>query len=253
MTHYTSPEIADRLASIAVYRDDYATVICDDVACIKSLGIRFDLVIADPPYGIEVTKMKLGATGDSKCSDRDGEHWDGTIPSQGTINALIDPEVAASTCIFGGNYMAHMLPPTGGWLVWDKDQIHRGAEVELIWSNLPTPARSFRLNRLCAFRYESKVHITQKPTDLAAWMILLTESLQPVDIICDAYSGSGTFVVEAKRLGLQCVAIEQSMKKCEQIAARLADTKVMRKTVSRANLARRESLTKTQTRHDHAC
>ena len=80
---------------------------------------RFDLLLTDPPYGID-----FGNAGSSSnngwSSLREQCGWDIERPDRITIDeSRARCEVAI---IWGGNYFTDWLPPSMQWLSWDKGQ-----------------------------------------------------------------------------------------------------------------------------------
>ena len=67
-------------------------------------------------------------------------------------------------------------------------------------------------------RDKVRVHATQKPEPLMAEII--GDFTDPGDLILDAYAGSGTTGVVAKRAGRRAILIEQDERNCESIATR---------------------------------
>ena len=68
-------------------------------------------------------------------------------------------------------------------------------------------------------RDKVRVHATQKPEPLMAEII--GDFTDAGDLILDAYAGSGTTGVVAKRAGRRAILIEQDERNCESIATRL--------------------------------
>ena len=66
----------------------------------------FDLAIADPPYGISVTKMTLG-NGKRKIY-RGMDEWDNIAPSDDFFNELL--RVSKKTIIWGANHFISKIP-----------------------------------------------------------------------------------------------------------------------------------------------
>ena len=69
-------------------------------------------------------------------------------------------------------------------------------------------------------RENVRVHATQKPEPLAAELI--GDFTDEGDTILDAYAGSGTFGVVAKRAGRRAVLVEEDERHCETSARRIA-------------------------------
>ena len=165
-----------------------------------------DLVLTDPPYGIGADK----AQAHSKVRDNDKwdiSGWDAETPDAETIALIV--AAGAVAIIWGGNYFAHMLPPTMRWLVWDK--LNEGmslADCELAWTSQQNAARVFKYSR-GNFNAETREHPTQKPLKLMEWCI---SHARKVATVCDPFMGSGTTGVACARMGLQFVGIERERK-----------------------------------------
>src|SRR5690606_24462557 len=76
----------------------------------------FELAIVDPPYGIDVTKMTLG-NGKIKIN-RGLTEWDSKTPNKDYWKELF--RVSKNQIVWGANYMTTFLPPSMGWVYWDK-------------------------------------------------------------------------------------------------------------------------------------
>jgi hypothetical protein len=90
---------------------------------------EISIVITDPPYGIahpcNYAKRKRAAL--ASCNDWDDIAGDDAPFDPSPILALDVP-----TVLWGANYYADKLPPSGGWLVWDKrrpDTVLKGYAV----------------------------------------------------------------------------------------------------------------------------
>lgn len=67
---------------------------------------------------------------------------------------------------------------------------------------------------------DPRLHTTQKPEPLLCELVSLFTD--PNDLILDAFGGSGTTAVAAKRLGRRCILIEKDERHCETSAKRLS-------------------------------
>jgi site-specific DNA-methyltransferase (adenine-specific)/modification methylase len=130
--------------------------------------------------------------------------WDSTTADNAVFMAR---EVSRYQVIFGGNY--YVLPPSGHWLIWDKQNDHTTfADFEMAWTNLGKASRMIRW--LWSGPYmkvkEERFHPTQKPYSVMKWCI---EQL-PADCqsILDPFMGSGTTGVAAVKLGRKFIGIE---------------------------------------------
>jgi site-specific DNA-methyltransferase (adenine-specific) len=172
-----------------------------------------DLVITDPPYGINVGGAKpFGKIGGANCIEPT-EYLlfeDRTPPTKEYFDEMI--RISNDQIIFGGNYFADLLPPTSCWIVWDKDNTGNFADAELAWTSFDTAVRIFKyrwngmLQEDMAHK-EIRVHPTQKPVKLFEWII--RNYAKEGDIICDPFFGSGSCLVAAVRLGHPFIGIEK--------------------------------------------
>ena len=138
--------------------------------------------------------------------------WD-VAPTRGFLDVLRD----RPAMLWGGCHLD--LPPTRGYLIWDKqiDGLNFG-EVEYCWTNMQFAPRVFRYRAVGVDG--GKQHPTQKPEQLMLWCLgFLPLSAQ---IILDPFAGSGTTGVAAKRSGRRCILIEREEQYCEIAAKRLS-------------------------------
>lgn len=159
-----------------------------------------DLVLTDPPYGIDVGSMAMGKG--KKKTTFNSFSWDKSAPSQNLINELL--RISKYQIIWGGNYFS--LPPSGCWLSWDKMQKFSGADFELAWTNMTKPSKTFRMSRIEAYAKMNKQHPTQKPLALMEWCLSF---LPEVETVIDPFMGSGTTGVACKNLNRHFIGIEQ--------------------------------------------
>ena len=199
------------------YQEDGVVIYCGDCRDILPLfeDKSFDLVLTDPPYGINVSKMQLG-TGRHTFHRGD---WDNTRPLD-IIKLILG--LNCKTIIWGGNYYTDILPVTNDWLVWHK--LNDGlsfSEAELAWTNLGKNVRVF--SKYVAS--QKKIHPTEKPSDIFQWCVV--NGGDDIQVILDPFLGSGTTAYCAKKLGRKCIGIEIEEKYCEIAKKRLSQS-VMR-------------------------
>ena len=75
-----------------------------------------DLVLTDPPYGINIAKN--GKVGGCKCcavTDYGKKDWDNKIPEKEVFDEIF--RVSKHQIIFGGNYFVEYLHNSPCWLV----------------------------------------------------------------------------------------------------------------------------------------
>lgn len=205
--------------SAPYYQDDFATIYHGD--CRELLpGIDVDavaLLVTDPPYGISYRPLR-GSDGSKR--------W-GTTTVKGDGSAF-DPAHLLGfrrLVLFGANHYADQLPPSGGWIVWDKTP--KGAKsgfhashAELAWTNCCSSVRKFSLQWGGEARNgEPFFHPTQKPVALMRW--LLNEFTNPGDLVLDPYMGSGPIAQAAKEERRRYIGIELVEAYCETAVRRL--------------------------------
>jgi len=181
-----------------------------------------DLVLTDPPYGINIAKT--GKVGGGKCcevTDYGKQDWDNKPMSEEQQKTC--QRVSKNQIYFGGNYFN--LPPSPCWLVWDKDNTGNFADCELAWTSFNTAVRKFkwRWNGMLQENMkhkEDRVHPTQKPVPLFMW--ILRKYSEDNDLILDPFLGSGTTAVACEKLGRKWIGIEISEKYCEIAARRIS-------------------------------
>ena len=167
-----------------------------------------DLILTDPPYGLN---MQNRSDGGGVCSAKSGNKiyersdWDSQPPEKWVIELI---QVKAKTVIiWGGNYFD--LPPSKCFLIWDKGQRDFSlADGEMAWTNMEKAARFLTLSRGEQVA-EGKQHPTQKPTRLMGWCLMQAPSAIS---ILDPFMGSGTTGVAAINHGRSFVGIERDPK-----------------------------------------
>lgn len=184
---------------IVIYHGD-----CHEIVPDVWLGV--DLVMTDPPYGIDACNMTLGK-GRKEFVRGD---WDRDRPDISNLLA------ARRLCVWGGNYFTDVLPPTNDWLVWHKRNDGRSfSECELAWTNYGCRTRHLSHH----WGGEIKQHPTQKPLRVIRWALGLAP--EPVTLVLDPFMGSGTTLRAAKDLGIRAIGIEIEERYCEIAAKRL--------------------------------
>jgi site-specific DNA-methyltransferase (adenine-specific) len=163
----------------------------------------FDLVVADPPYGLG-KKIHDGGTwaekykrsplqGGRPFSKSNGHLWD-TAPTKEWFDELF--RVSKSQIIWGANHFE--MPRTECFLVWDKMQPDgcSFAQVEYAWTSFDSRPKIYQE---APQRGNGRFHPTQKPIALYAW--LLEKYAKPGDKIFDPMLGSGSSRIAAYKLG----------------------------------------------------
>ena len=183
----------------------------------------FDLIITDPPYGLNINQKNASRGKLAIAKDYGKCEWDKEIPSAEHFKEML--RVSKNQIIFGGNYFTDYLYPSSCWIVWDKDNGDNDfADCELGWVSFPKAVRKFkfRWNGMLQENMkwkDKRVHPTQKPKALGRW--ILQKFAIKGDLIFDPFAGSGSFLIACKELGFDFVGCEIDKDYCEIINERL--------------------------------
>ena len=165
-----------------------------------------DLVLTDPPYGIDY-RPGGGGTGPAKLfTNADRVVGDSAPFDPAFILSLNVPSV-----LWGGSNYADKLPAARGWLVWDKKcgiyEANQFSDCELAWTNKDGPIKIYR-HRWTGYhrdgKEQGKYHPTQKPIELMEWCI----NKYPLGTILDPFMGSGSTGVACVNLGRMFIGVE---------------------------------------------
>lgn len=182
-------------------------------------GIKVDWVITDVPYGIKADNF-MSKKGGQQCGEAKAKHrfyeetnWDSE--RIGSTYFELMQKCSDNQLIFGGSYYTDILPPTKGWVVWDKrlpskaDRNDYG-DCELAWCSKGV-ARVFNYmynGMLQDDRQhkDNRFHPTQKPTQL--WSMLLNFYTKEGDTILDPFAGSQSLRIACYRLNRHYIGCE---------------------------------------------
>lgn len=177
-----------------------------------------DLVLTDPPYGINIGKQAMGKGGGvAKHNDYGKVEWDSEIPSKEVFYEI--KRISKNQIIFGGNYFVEYLENSPCWIVWDKDNGETDfADCELAWTSFKTAVRKFRFRWSGMLQEnmrnkEIRFHPTQKPVELMGW--ILKNYSKDTDIIFDPFLGSGSTALACKMLNRNYIGCEISKEYCD--------------------------------------
>jgi len=196
---------------------------CRDILPLLEPG-SVDLVLTDPPYGIALDtsneKYHHGISRNRIVGDAD----------------IYDPvpiiELGLPSIIWGGNVFANSLPPSVGWLCWNKTvrdnaHIHQG-DMELAWTNFIRRPRALQHLWIGAYKDSESgqraQHPTQKPVALMEWCISIATEYIAVNSVLDPYCGSGTTLVAARLMGRRSIGIEIDERYAAATVERLRQT-----------------------------
>ena len=208
------------------YEQDNITIYHGDCREILPHLPKVDLVLTDPPYGIDYVP--------------EWKKWNGDKSDFSPIindNKPFDPSPFLkfpTVVLFGANYYSDRLP-IGGWICWDKRLDEKkdrmfGSPFELAWFTSKNTAAKSKMIRVLHGgvinadsvngNNEKRVHPTQKPIEVMKRIVL--SFTHEGDTVFDPFMGSGTTLVAAKQLGRKAIGIEIEEKYCEIAVKRLS-------------------------------
>lgn len=165
----------------------------------------FDLVIADPPYGIGEDGESNHSRGlAAKVSKWIPKGWDKTPISDFVLNEI--RRVSKNQIVWGANHYISKLPfDSPSWVVWDK--VNGGtdfADCELAWTSFDCAVRKVDLKWNGMLQHdmknkENRIHPTQKPVALYKW--ILYNYAKPGQKIFDPMMGSQSSRIAAWDMG----------------------------------------------------
>jgi DNA modification methylase len=180
-----------------------------------------DAVVTDPPYGKRWARgANRSQLAPSFSQTIDALEWDRERPQKEVFDLLLS--LSPQVIIWGGNYFADLLPPSNGWLVWDKIADWTPtwfADVELAWTSLNKVARKFTMisQGFVKGTADKREHPTQKPSELMQWCLGFVDG----ETILDPYAGSGTTGVACIRTGRRFIGVEIEPKYCQIAVERM--------------------------------
>ena len=183
---------------------------CIDV--LDEIG-KIDVVITDPPYGINMDKGFNGFNGFNGFGkpifrNKYNGKWDTVRPSSKIFNLLLS--ISKISIIFGGNFFTDILPQGNHWIVWNKkNTMPTFGDAELIWTNIKRNSVKiveYQYNGLMN-KAEKRYHPTQKPQYVMRWII--DKYTKETDLILDPFMGSGSTGVACAIGGRKFIGIEK--------------------------------------------
>lgn len=209
-------------------------------------GAEINLLLTDPPYGIDVVKSNQIGGGGLLGFKRDeilGKIGGGGIVAPRKYKPVLnddkpfDPsfliDLELPSIIFGANNFASKLPDNSQWLVWDKkmEENYKNtfSDVELAWTNFKgTICKIYRhlwagLIRKGDRKTElhERVHPTQKPVGMLGE--ILKDYSKKNDKILDLFGGSGSTLIACEQLDRVCYMMELDPHYCDIIINRWED------------------------------
>lgn len=198
---------------------------------------QFDLAIVDPMYGLEQDSYRNNQTATklAKVNDNNNHIWTYPAPNQEYFDQI--QRVSKNQIIWGGNYFANLLPPSMGWIVWDKvNGKSTYADFELVWTSFKRGGRLYRFmwNGMCQGsiedgskmegnkkKNEKRIHPCQKPVQLYKW--ILSKYAQKGDRILDTHVGSGSSIIACMEMDHDIAGYEIDPDVFSSMTKRIAD------------------------------
>jgi DNA modification methylase len=201
------------------YSDDFATIYHGDCREVDA-WLDADVLVTDPPYGIDYRSGHFGTLPRSIAGDGDTDTRDQALVLWGQRPALVF-----------GTWRRPRPAATRQVLVWDTGgALGMGAldlpwkpshqEVYVLGSGFDGKRSSdvLRVPPVQAMAQNGRVHPHEKPVALMS--LLLAKC--PPGVIADPFMGSGPTLLAAKAHGRKAIACELDERYCEIAAKRLA-------------------------------
>ncbi|CAB4193409.1 COG0863 DNA modification methylase [uncultured Caudovirales phage] len=218
------------------YEDENVTIYHGDCRDITLPTASVDLLITDPPYGIDWKSR--GAHG-KIAGDKDNLWLKDAMKH--TLKVL---RVHRHFYVFGPDVVSDLTVCPSVELIWDKGRMSASGTSDIPWSpgheritfamyspfksHRNTGAGAVRLRRSTVMHIPKKnngrgsfVHPNEKPVPLMR--VMVEASSQFGETVFDPFAGSGATVVAAVLEGRKAVAIEIDEKYCEVIAKRVSN------------------------------
>ena len=206
----------------------------DSLTVLKQLPDKcIDLILTDPPYGINVSKSVYNVEAGQKRSHNakavagtyKHADWDCAIPAKEYFDEM--ERVAKHRIIFGGNYFTEYLKPSSGWIFWDKNNGSNDfGDGELAWTDFNKAIRKYQYTWNGMLQQDMKnkevrIHPTQKPVGLL--MQILRDYSDAGWLVMDPFSGSGSTAIACERWGLPFICVERDIDYYKASVERLND------------------------------
>lgn len=187
------------------YKQPFSFFNSDNMEIMKQFEDKhFDLACIDPEYGIGMDGGNVGYKGNNNFEKKE---WDKQRPTAEFFKEIM--RISKNQIIWGGNYFADLLPPTRGWIVWDKGEGFYNrtyAECELAWTSFDANTQKVKRDPLAKGDYKGKIHPCQKPVFLYDY--IFQKFAERGQRVLDTHLGSGSSRISAYKAGLNFVGFE---------------------------------------------
>ena len=193
----------------------------DCVAALKRYADNhFDLAIVDPPYGIGVSEMNIGAR-KNKNKSCDNKGWDSNIPTAEYFNELY--RVSKHQIVWGANYF-NCFNGKNGAIIWHKNNpLPTSSDCEIASYSKHSKVAIYNKTWTNYVNDKQTNHPTEKPIQLYEW--LLKNYAKEGNLILDTHLGSGSSRIAAYKGGFNFVGFEIDKEYYEKQEKRFNDFK----------------------------
>lgn len=210
------------------FADEWVTLYRGDARDILPRLEPVDLVLTDPPYGINYVSRWSVGQGVRPITN------DGARLSMALIRQVV-PLLRAQHVLWFTRWdtWPDVWSELGAWfplrgmLIWDKghngmgDLSHWGPSYEMIasaGSGRCTGSRDPSILRFAPVQPAERGHPTEKPQGLLRYLI---EKLAATSVL-DPFAGAGSSLLAARSVGCRCIGVEIDEGYCRKIVERLA-------------------------------
>jgi site-specific DNA-methyltransferase (adenine-specific) len=164
---------------------------------------QIGLAVVDPPYGI--------GEADGRCRTRKKHNnkvkhtkkdWDIERPSAEYWAGL--RRVSKNQIVWGANYFTEHLPPSMGWIFWNKQIGGDFSDGELAYTSFDRALKM--VTKWSGNNGVARIHPTQKPIALYDW--IFHNYAKPTDSILDTHLGSQSSRIAAHKNSLEFIGCE---------------------------------------------
>ena len=156
----------------------------------------YNLAIVDPPYGIGVSDINVGAR-DIKNKSCDGKKWDEQIPNDLYFKEL--RRVSKEQIIWGANYFNCFSGGMGAIIWYKENPLPTSSQCEIASYSRLSKVAFYKKTWTNYVNDKETDHPTEKPIKLYEW--LLMKYAKPGDKILDTHGGSGSICIACHDLG----------------------------------------------------
>jgi site-specific DNA-methyltransferase (adenine-specific) len=165
---------------------------------------HFDLAIVDPPYGIGVSEMNIGAR-KIKNKSCDNKGWDNNIPTDEYWGELY--RVSKHQIVWGANYF-NCFNGKNGAIIWHKNNpLPTSSDCEIASYSKHSKVAIYNKTWTNYVNDKQTNHPTEKPISLVK--IPIEASSNKNEYVLDLFGGSFSTAAAARDCGRKFIIIEK--------------------------------------------